>query len=240
MLTLQIKLNYQLADLVAPRWLPEKTSAEGWACISRQLISPTTVKDLLEAVGIPHCEIGRVYGPEGVLGLDHLLNYETSLNVVAIDPYSLSQPRFICDQHLGALARLLRMMGFNTTWQNHWLEAEVARRALNEDRVVLSRNRGLLKRKALTRAMLIRSDQGDAQAREVLRRFQLTQKIEMFGRCTACNGQMDSVAKADVWDLIPPRTRAWLDEYWQCQDCGQLYWEGTHVLAIRKRIEKLP
>jgi hypothetical protein len=144
--------------------------------------------------------------------------------------------RFICDQHLGKLARLLRIMGFDTAYGTDWLEPEMARRAVNEDRIVLSRNRQLLQRKALTRALLITSDQPDEQAREVLQEFQLADQVRPFGRCTRCNGLVEPVAKAQILELIPPRTRRWLDTYTRCTGCGHIYWEGTHVTALLKRL----
>ena len=144
--------------------------------------------------------------------------------------------RFICDQHLGKLARLLRIMGFDTAYGTYWLEPEMARRAVNEDRIVLSRNRQLLQRKALNRALLITSDRPDDQAREVIQEFQLADQVRPFGRCTQCNGLVEPVAKEQILDLIPPRTRRWLDTYTRCTRCGHIYWEGTHVTALLKRL----
>jgi uncharacterized protein with PIN domain len=129
------------------------------------------------------------------------------------------------------------MLGLDTTWQESWLEPEIARRAVNEGRVVLSRSRALLKRKALRLALLVRSDRPDRQTVEVLRRFRLAGQVQFFGRCTRCNGLVDPVAKEKVRDSIPPRTALWLDEYYRCRHCGHLYWAGTHVTGIRRRLE---
>ena len=236
MLTIEVKLDPSLAGL-PPGSRMVKTAASG--CLDRyvrQVTLPTTVKDFLEAAGIPHCEIGSITAAGHPLGLDHLLTYDISLAVVSTQPHPLDDVRFICDQHLGTLARLLRMMGFDTTWERDWLEPELARRAVNEDRVVLSRNRSLLKRKALTQALLIRGNRPDDQAAEVLHRFLLAGQIQMFNRCTACNGLVEPVSKAKVRDRIPPRTKLWLDDYFLCRDCDNLYWEGTHVTAIRQRV----
>lgn len=239
MLTIDIKLEGGLADLPPRSWLDQPIQPGGPGHLIRKLAAPTTVKDLLEAVGIPHCEIGTVRADEKHLTLDDLLTGDLTLDVLPTAPHEPEEPRFICDQHLGTLARLLRMMGLDTGWNPDWLEPEITRRALNEQRVVLSRSRSLLKRKALQQAMLIRSDQPDTQAGEVLRRFLLNRHIELFNRCTACNGQIDPVPKEKVRDRIPPRTRLWLDDYFLCRDCGRLYWEGTHVTAIRRRLDRI-
>ncbi len=147
--------------------------------------------------------------------------------------------RFICDQHLGALARLLRQLGFDTAWHAGLLEPEMARRCVNEDRVALTRNRQLLQRKSLGPALLVANDQPDEQAVQVLAHFHLADQVCCFSRCSRCGGIIDDVDREQVAHLIPPRTRAWLDTYFRCRDCGQLYWEGTHVQKLRGRLQTI-
>jgi len=174
--------------------------------------------------GGPACDPAAPVAPGGVYA------------VAAPGRCDLPHPRFVGDLHLGKLVLLLRVLGFDTAWEDSGREAAVVRRALNEDRVVLSRSRSLLKRRAMTRAMLVRSDDPDRQAAEVLRRFGLAARVRLFGRCSRCNGTLAPVAKADVADRIPPRTAMWLDTYYLCRDCDQLFWEGTHVIALRDRV----
>ena len=207
--------------------------------LRKRLALPASVKDVLESLGLPHCEVGAVTAddPAGVaVALSEVIAAPRTLVVAPARPRHLADARFLCDQHLGKLARLLRMVGFDTAWERTWLEPEVARRALNEGRVVLSRGRQLLKRKSLDRALLIRSDRPDDQLGEVLTRFRLAGDIRLPGRCSHCNGELVPVAKADVDARIPPLTRRWLDAYHVCRHCDQLYWEGTHILAIKQRL----
>jgi len=236
MLTIKFKIHGHLATLPPHSWLVTPTRENGPALLVRHLTAPTTVKDFLEAAGIPHCEIGPVTAAGRPAGLDFLLAEDLKLEVIPPVPRPLPEARFICDAHLGALARRLRMLGFDTLWKVDWLEPEIVRRALNEQRAVLSRSRALLKRKELDLALLIRSDRPDEQVAEVLARFQVADRIRLFGRCTVCNGVVEPVAKEKVRDRIPPRTRLWLDDYYLCRDCGRLYWEGTHMAAIRQRL----
>lgn len=236
MLTIEINLVGDLAQLPPGHWEVGPGSTWPKNHHVRRLAAPTTVKDLLEALGVPHCEIGAVTNGRRLLELDHLLTCDQVLTVSPTEPAPLAHPRFICDQHLGSLARLLRMLGFDTAWDGQWREPALARRAANEQRVVLSRSRSLLKRREIPRALLIRSQRGDSQATEVVRRFRLAGQVRLFGRCTRCNGAVDAVAKDQVLARIPPRTRLWLDEYHLCRQCGQLYWEGTHVEKVRTRL----
>ena len=130
-------------------------------------------------------------------------------------------------------------MGFDTAWDQSWSEPGMARRGINENRTVLTRSRSLLKRASMDKAMLIGSDVPDEQACEVLQRFLLTDQVQLFGRCSKCNGLLREVAKADVTARIPPKTAKWLDTYYLCRDCDQLFWEGTHVTVLRRRVEKI-
>jgi len=209
--------------------------------VVRRLSEPTSVKDLIESVGVPHCEVGSVYSR--VAGSEIFLNFLAVdgdvLEVSEAVPRRLVDPRFLCDGHLGKLARLLRVMGFDTAWDDSWSEARMARRGLNENRTVLSRSLSLLKRAAMDNAMLIRRDNPDDQAAEVLGRFLLADQIQMFGRCSKCNGLIGEVPKAQVSIRIPPKTAKWLDTYYLCRECDQLFWEGTHVIALRLRVAKI-
>ena len=209
--------------------------------VVRRLSEPTSVKDLIESLGVPHCEVGSVFSrvAGGEIPLDFLSIDGDVLEIHGAVPRQLVDPSFLCDGHLGKLARLLRVMGFDTAWDNSWSEARMARRGLNENRTVLSRSLSLLKRAAMDNAMLIRSDNPDDQAAEVLGRFLLTDQLQMFGRCSKCNGLIGAVPKAQVSARIPPRTAKWLDTYYLCRECDQLFWEGTHVTALRLRVAKI-
>ncbi len=199
---------------------------------------PAGLKDLVESVGIPHCEIGTIGGdlssPDGLVGDG------CRVTVAAAQPFFLRDARFLCDGHLGRLARWLRLLGFDTLWDPAWREAEVARRGVNEGRTVLSRSLALLKRRELTRAMLVRPDDPREQVRQVAIRFGLAGRERSFSRCSVCNGEIEPVAKADVLPLIPPKTAAWLDDYYRCTGCGKLYWEGTHTGPLRAAFPNMP
>jgi hypothetical protein len=204
--------------------------------VVRRLPAPTSVKDALEALGIPHCEVGRVTvdGHPGNLACP--LRDGERLDAWPARPHDLADPRFVCDLHLGKLARRLRFCGFDTLWEPSWREPVIARVAVREGRTVLSRHRALLKRSCITTALLIRNDRADDQLAEVIRRFKLAGRIARCGRCPHCNGRLVPTPKNRVPVAIPPKTAAWRDDYWVCAECGRLFWEGTHVLRLRDRL----
>ena len=226
MVTCSITLHGDLPDLAAGR-----------CAIERRLPSPTSVRDALEALGLPHGEIGEVQIDGRTKPLDALIDRDCNLAAWPVAPCPLDDPRFICDQHLGKLARLLRFCGFDTLWDRTAGEPVLARLAAGEGRTLLSRHRALLKRSLVTRSLLVRSDHADRQLAEVLWRFQLAGRISRPGRCPTCNGRLVGRHRDEVLEAIPPRTAAWLDAYWLCEGCGQLFWEGTHVSRLRRRVE---
>lgn len=230
-----------LGPIIPPSALVYPRRSGQPALVLRHLGEATSLKDLIESVGVPHCEIGTVIslvsGSE--LALDAPAAQGEVLAVSETPPQRLNSPRFLCDGHLGKLALLLRIMGFDTAWDQSWSEAAMARRGINEGRTVLTRSRRLLKRASMDNAMLIRSGAADTQAGEVLRRFLLADRVQLFGRCSKCNGLLGQVPKDEVAARIPPRTAKWLDTYYLCHDCDQLFWEGTHVTALRRRVENI-
>lgn len=241
MLTLMLIFHQNLAEILPASGtvFPRKPTEPG--VVLRRLKEPTSLKDLIESVGVPHCEIGSVHNliRQAEQPLDTLAVDGDVLEIRGARPRPLAAPRFLCDGHLGKLALLLRIMGFDTVRDDSWSEPGLARRGINEGRTVLTRSRSLLKRADMDDAMLVRSDRPDDQAAEVLRRFLLTDQVRLFGRCSHCNGKLEPVAKAEVAGRIPPRTAKWLDSYYLCADCDHLFWEGTHVTALRRRIKRI-
>lgn len=238
MLNVEITFGRGVGSLVRARGrrgcAASPPDATGRIRIALSLPAPASLKDAVASLGVPHCEIGTVGGD--LAGLDDQVRAGCRVEVGPVAPFFLDDPRFLCDGHLGRLARLLRLLGFDTLHDPGWAEAEVARRGLNEGRTVLSRSLDLLMRRALTRAMLIRADDPFLQVGEVAARFRLAGRTRMFGRCSVCNGPIAPVAKADVLARIPPKTAAWLDVYYECRGCGKLYWEGTHVGGLAARL----
>ncbi len=228
--TVHIELAPDLAAL-----LPGRPRSGPVSC-TRRLPAPTSLKDALEALGLPHVEIGAVSVGGEPASLDTLVFDGAAIVAHAVRPAPLDDSRFLCDTHLGKLARLLRIMGFDTVDVAAPSEPAVARQAITEDRVLLSRGRAVLKRREIPRGMLVLPDRVDDQAAAVVRRFDLADRIQPYSRCARCNGPVVLVDRSAVEHRIPPRTARWLDTYYRCERCDQLYWEGTHVERLRARI----
>ncbi|KJK56713.1 Mut7-C RNAse domain-containing protein [Saccharothrix sp. ST-888] len=140
---------------------------------------------------------------------------------------------FLLDVHLGALARRLRLLGVDTAYRNDLDDDELVRRANAERRILLTQDRGLLRRRALWLGGYVRGSAPDAQLADVLDRF--VPPAAPWSRCTACNGVLAQVAKAEVEALLRPGTRRTYDSFARCRDCGHVYWHGAH----HRRLESI-
>ena len=131
------------------------------------------------------------------------------------------------------------MLGFDTVYRNCFLDAELARISAREHRTLLTRDRGLLKRSAVTHGYWLRETDSRAQLAEIVHRFDLAVAIRPFTRCMACNGVLRIVEKSDVrWEL-PPRVAEAFDDFRQCPDCRRVFWRGSHYRRMQDWIEQL-
>jgi uncharacterized protein with PIN domain len=152
-------------------------------------------------------------------------------------PKALS--RFVLDVHLGRLARYLRLLGFDASWKKDATDEELVAIATREERILLTRDRELLKRRSVAQGYFVRETVRRRQILEVLRWFDLFDAIEPFRRCLECNGPLDPVAKVEVEDRLPPRTRRDYEEFQQCRDCHRIYWKGSHYDALRSVVDDI-
>ena len=199
-----------------------------------------TTKHMVEALGVPHTEVELVLVNGEPAGLDDILEegdrvavYPRFTLLPVADVARLSQRppgrvRFVADAHLGGLARLLRMAGFDTIYRNTLNDAEVEAIAVDEARAVLTRDRELLKRRGIDYGCYVRAQKSEDQLREGVDRFRLAERMRPFTLCLSCNAPLRPVAKADVLDRLPPRVAATQDEFSTCDCCHRVFWKGSH------------
>ena len=211
----------------------------------------TSVKDLIESLGVPHTEVEIILANGESVDFSYIVKDEDELSVypmfesVDVTPIlklrekPLRITRFVLDCHLGRLARYLRQFGFDTLYRNDYTDDELAQTSAEEQRILLTRDRSLLKRSIITHGYFIREFDPRKQLNEVIRRFDLRQQIVPFGRCTRCNGMVEAVDKATILDRLEPKTRLYFDSFWQCASCGQIYWEGSHVKHMIKLTDEV-
>jgi len=210
------------------------------------------IKDSIEAQGVPHTEVDLIVvdGESvdfsyGLKNGDRVAVYPMFESfditpIVRLREKPLRNTAFVVDVNLGKLARRLRMLGFDTAYSNCSNDQQIVDLAINEKRIVLTRDRRLLFRKAVTHGCWIRSVEIDAQIQEVLDRFDLHRLINPFNRCLDCNGVIKPVAeKARIWSRLEPLTRRYYNEFYHCVECDKIYWKGSHVENMHKVIQQL-
>ncbi|MGD0174591.1 MAG: Mut7-C RNAse domain-containing protein [Anaerolineales bacterium] len=207
-----------------------------------------SIKDMIESLGVPHPEVDLILVNGLSVDFQYTVQDGDSISVypvfesldihplLRLRPEPLRVPRFILDTHLGRLAAYLRLLGLDAVYRNDLDDAELARRSVDEQRILLTRDRGLLKRSAVTRGYCVRSDEPREQTREVVERFDLRASIAPFHRCLSCNGLLQPVEKQAVWDRLPPGTRERFDEFYRCSECGKIFWNGSHYARLQSLV----
>ncbi len=204
-----------------------------------------SVKDAIESVGVPHTEVDLVLVDGRSVDFTHLLRGGERVAVYpmfeALDispltrlrPRALRDPRFVADGHLGKLARHLRMAGFDTLWAKDWDDDEIVRLSLVQGRTILTRDKGMLRRKEVERGYFVRATESEAQLAEVVRALQLESGIAAFTRCRECNALLEEVPREAVLERLPEKVRGAYERFKRCPGCERVYWEGTHFARMK-------
>ncbi len=208
-----------------------------------------SVKHLIEAAGVPHTEVDLVLVNGQPVEFSYLVEDGDRVSVypvfeafdisavTRVRPQPLRQVRFVLDCHLGRLAAYLRMLGFDALHDKKCSDAQLARLAFEERRILLTRDRGLLKRSAVTHGYYVRHVQPREQLVEVVRRFDLAGCAMPFARCLRCNALLEDAPREEVQDQVPPRSRAHYTEFCRCPRCGRIYWSGSHYRRMQSLIQ---
>lgn len=208
-----------------------------------------TVKNAIESLGVPHTEVELILVNGRSVGLGHpvrdgdRISVYPSFEALDVSPLlrvrerPLRETRFLADAHLGALAKYLRLLGFDTLYRNDFEDRELARLSTEEHRIVLTRDRGLLMHRVITHGCYVRAERPLDQLRELVQRLDLSRSIRPFSRCLRCNRAIERIDKSTLAGRLAPDTLRYYDEFWTCRDCDRVYWAGPHFRRLAKVIE---
>lgn len=209
-------------------------------------IDRTSVKDLIESLGVPHTEVDLILVNGKSVSFKYIIKDGDDISVYPffvrsiieknsdifdvrhLQPKPLRKPKFICDVHLGKLARNLRMFGFDVNYKNSLNDDSIVDISLKEKRTILTRDVGLLKRSEVTHGYFVRNDDPEKQTVEVLQRFQLHKLIKPFTLCLECGRKLVRIAKNDIIDLLPEDVKKQQNKFIYCVNCKKIYWAGSH------------
>lgn len=233
---------------VLNEFLPPERRQRSFACRCAQA---ATVKHMIEALGVPHTEVelvlvnGESEGFERtLLDGDRVAVYPRfeSLDIsplLKVRSHPLRVLRFVADVHLGGLARLLRMSGFDTIYDGKLDDGQIAALAAREGRIVLTRDRELLKRRIISHGCYVHARQPALQLRELFERLDLAHSARPFSRCVHCNLPLHEVDTEQARRQVPPRAVLLYSRFLGCDGCRRIYWEGSHWRSMRALLAPL-
>lgn len=210
-----------------------------------------SVKHLLESLGVPHTEVDVILINAQSVDFSARLRDGDEVQVypsaqgwqlvplIHLRPEASQQPRFVLDGHLGKLAVYLRLLGFDTRYQNDFNDDELAEISSLEGRILLTRDRGLLKRSQVRQGYCVRTKFPRQQVVEVLQQYGLQAQARPFSRCARCNGVLQVVTKEEVYERLEPKTKLYYDDFRICRDCDQIYWKGSHFERLEKQLQAI-
>ena len=232
--------------------------------IDVEYLLPRSVKDLIESFGIPHVEVDLILVNGVSKDFSYFPSHEDRISVYPVferldigdvtrlRPEPLRIPRFIADVHLKTLNRRLRMLGFDTVYDPSLDDPRLAERAAEENRILLSRDRGLLMRSNVQRGLYVRNTIPDCQIREVVERLDLYRLVKPFSRCISCNGTILKNFHPECSDIeenrnassistagVPERIQKLHRDFSTCSSCGKVYWKGSHYYRMMSLVDDI-
>jgi uncharacterized protein len=224
---------------VEPPLLPLIWRRERGDRVRRDAEATDTVAHVVQSVGVPVSEVGDVLVdggtvPRAVLRATRVGDART----LRIGPRKRPQycaGGFLLDIHLGALARRMRLLGLDVEYGPD-ADDVLAARSAAENRVLLTRDRGLLFRSAVFDGALVRHDAVDAQLDDVLDRF--APDLAPWTRCLRCGFPLEDAAADEVAPHLEPGTRRTYRQFSRCTGCGRVYWRGAHGRRLEAIIDR--
>lgn len=225
--------------------------AQQYRIVEKQFFVPASVKDIIESLGVPHTEVDLILVNGKSSDFTRLIKNGDRVSVYpvfeSIDispvlrlwPQPLRETKFVLDVHLGRLAAYLRMLGFDAIYANNASDKELVRISCEQKRILLTRDRGVLKHSAVTHGYWLRETDSRRQTVEVVRRFDLALSLRPLTRCMVCNQPLRAVAKCEVQGRVPPGILEWFDEFLECANCRRVFWNGSHCRRMQHWIEEL-
>jgi uncharacterized protein with PIN domain len=136
--------------------------------------------------------------------------------------------KFIADAMLGSLAKRLRLLGFDVLYDPSFSDNEVLRIALDESRIILTRDTAFARRPLASNHLFITDDHIEQQIKKVLEFFPASEN-DALTRCSVCNGPLETLNRNDARDLVPDHVFTTVNVFRHCRSCGRVYWKGSHV-----------
>ena len=241
--TARIRFYAELNDFIKPVFRQRE--------IEISVKGRVTVKNAVESLGVPHSAIDLVLVNGNAVDFGHLVQPGDYISVYPeFESFDIScisrnrkkplrKSRFIADAHLGKLATKLRMLGFDTHFSGELSDEEIINLASAQKRIILTRDREMLKSGQVDHGYYVRSVLPATQLKEVIGKFDLGSQFKPFTLCLKCNGKLETACKREVENLVPVETASMFQSFFRCSGCGKIYWEGSHYESMKAEIKSL-
>jgi uncharacterized protein len=218
--------------------------------ICHEFTEKASIKDVIESFGVPHPEVHSIQVNSKFVDFTYIVQDTDEINVYPISVCGTVQPsvsvqpqpeiyKFVLDIHLGKLTNSLRLLGFDTLYRNDYEDKELARVSSSENRILLTRDKGLLMRGIVVYGYYVRQTDPNKQIVELVQRFNLFKHVAPFRRCIRCNGLLSQVNKESVISELPESVKQLNHEFHRCTSCQQIYWKGSHYDKLNIFIEEI-
>ncbi|MGE5861991.1 MAG: Mut7-C RNAse domain-containing protein [Ignavibacteria bacterium] len=210
-----------------------------------------SIKDMVESLGVPHIEVDMILVNGYSVDFNYIVQDKDEISVYPeFESFDISNaqhlrgkplrnPKFIVDVQLGTLVKYMRMLGLDTFYRNSYKKNEIIEISLKERRVILTKDKELLKRNEITHGYWLRNNNPDLQIKELINRFDLRNEIKEFTKCIQCNTELINVDKKDIQEKLPPKIREHQNEFSYCRTCNKIYWKGTHYEKMKAAIARI-
>ncbi len=210
-----------------------------------------SIKDMIEALGVPHTEVDVIIANGKSVDFKYILQdgarisvypalgYLHMENITHLRKTPLCKTKFIADINLGDIVRYMRALGFDVYYDPSLSPSEIIEISKKENRIILTKSRKLLKFKEIAYGLFLRPGTTETQIKNIIDHLDIKDNIKPFSRCLRCNNMLKKVSKEKIADRIPPKTKAFCDEYSYCKSCDKIYWEGTHIIKMKDVIDEI-
>ena len=229
-------------------FLPDEKKRQSF---TQNFTGSPSVKELIEAMGVPHAQIDLILIGDEPVSFSHQLHGGERVAVFPVferfdispanrlRPRPLRQSRFVLDPQLEKLGRLLRLAGFDSACDTSLSDLEIIDVASKEKRTILSRDERILKQARVTHGYLLRAKDPPAQFREIIESFDLRRSIRPLTRCIECNGHLRIAEDSELMDRLPFAMLVAFDEFWQCEQCQHVHWKGSHYVQLATLLDEI-
>ena len=210
-----------------------------------------SIKDMIESLGVPHTEVDLILVNGQSVDFGYILEDGDRVSVYPVfesldiegatrlRDRPLRKTRFVADTNIGDIVRLIRLLGFDVVFHAGLSNRQIIDVSNQEHRIILTKSKSLLKFKEVTHGVFIRPGTRAEQVKGIMDRLDIKDQAKPFSRCLVCNGLLKRVAKEEIMDRIPPKAKARCDGYSVCRSCDQPYWNGTHVVRMKKMVDEI-